>query len=231
MRELKRRGVIRNVNNPVGDIGEFRAADMLHLVLAGPSCKGFDATDSDRLRYQIKIRSRGARGWRNLMGFRDFEEHLFDRFAVVVLELVTLDVQLFFHFSYEVAVEYIKNTMRGFKKILLNSTFLRDPGLTWVVGQPSMVVKEPVTRPNPSDSALRPDRTFHDAIEIVLLEAGPEALTAGEIYHRIRERDLYRQKAGTPVTRQQVAKRVSIGSRFVAHYSVYPRIIKLREYR
>jgi hypothetical protein len=54
--ELKRRGVVRSKNNPTGDYAEWLASSRLGLTLATKSAKGFDATDSDGLRYQIKGR-------------------------------------------------------------------------------------------------------------------------------------------------------------------------------
>lgn len=54
--ELKRRGVVRSKNNPTGDYAEWLASSGLGLTLAQKSAKGFDATDSEGLRYQIKGR-------------------------------------------------------------------------------------------------------------------------------------------------------------------------------
>ena len=54
--ELKRRGVVRSKNTPTGDYAEWLAASRLGLKLETNSAKGFDATDSQGLRYQIKGR-------------------------------------------------------------------------------------------------------------------------------------------------------------------------------
>jgi hypothetical protein len=54
--ELKRRGVVRSKNNPTGDYAEWLAATRLGLKLETNSAKGFDATDSEGIRYQIKGR-------------------------------------------------------------------------------------------------------------------------------------------------------------------------------
>lgn len=54
--ELKRRGVVRSKNNPTGDYAEWLAASRLGLKLETNSAKGFDATDPQGLRYQIKGR-------------------------------------------------------------------------------------------------------------------------------------------------------------------------------
>ncbi len=54
--ELKRRSVVRSKNNPTGDYAEWLASSRLGLTLAPKSAKGFDATDSEGVRYQIKGR-------------------------------------------------------------------------------------------------------------------------------------------------------------------------------
>ena len=54
--ELRRRGVIRSVNNPTGDYAEWLVSSKLGLTLASNSVKGFDATDTNHVRYQIKAR-------------------------------------------------------------------------------------------------------------------------------------------------------------------------------
>jgi len=54
--ELKHRNVIRSKNNPTGDYAEWLISTKLGLTLETNSAKGFDATDSLGLRYQIKAR-------------------------------------------------------------------------------------------------------------------------------------------------------------------------------
>ena len=54
--ELRHRNVIRSKNNPTGDYAEWLVSTMLGLTLETNSTKGFDATDSQGLRYQIKSR-------------------------------------------------------------------------------------------------------------------------------------------------------------------------------
>ncbi|MGY6258135.1 hypothetical protein ACXIVK_32200 [Paraburkholderia caledonica] len=54
--ELRRRGVVRSGNNPTGDYAEWLVSSKLGLQLAAKSVKGFDATDADGIRYQIKAR-------------------------------------------------------------------------------------------------------------------------------------------------------------------------------
>jgi hypothetical protein len=56
MNELRARGVLRTQNNPTGDYTEWLVSRHLGLSLEGNSSKGFDAVDSNGLRYQIKGR-------------------------------------------------------------------------------------------------------------------------------------------------------------------------------
>ncbi len=56
LNELKTRGVVRSKNNPTGDYAEWLVSTRLGLTLETNSAKGFDATDSRGLRYQIKGR-------------------------------------------------------------------------------------------------------------------------------------------------------------------------------
>ncbi|QMI48980.1 hypothetical protein [Burkholderia sp. MBR-1] len=54
--ELQRRGVLRSGNNPTGDYAEWLVSSRLGLELAAKSCKGYDAIDAQKVRYEIKAR-------------------------------------------------------------------------------------------------------------------------------------------------------------------------------
>src|SRR2546427_8813981 len=54
--ELNRRGVLKSQNNPVADYTEWLVARALDLKLERNSRRGFDASDSNNVRYQIKGR-------------------------------------------------------------------------------------------------------------------------------------------------------------------------------
>ncbi|NYT60671.1 hypothetical protein H0A65_17315 [Alcaligenaceae bacterium] len=54
--ELRNRNVTRSNNNPTGDYAEWLVATALGLTLEKNSAKGFDAVDSQGIRYQIKSR-------------------------------------------------------------------------------------------------------------------------------------------------------------------------------
>ena len=54
--ELQRRGVLRSGNNPTGDYAEWLVSSKLGLELSAKSCKGYDAIDAQKVRYEIKAR-------------------------------------------------------------------------------------------------------------------------------------------------------------------------------
>ena len=56
MVELQRRAVIRSGNNPLADYAEGLAAKALGLTLASKSTTGYDATDANSKRYEVKAR-------------------------------------------------------------------------------------------------------------------------------------------------------------------------------
>lgn len=85
MEELRRRGVIRTANNPIGDYAEALAAKRLGLELAHGSTAAYDALDKDGIRYQIKARRLiGRTPSRQLSALRNLAQDGFD-FLIVVL--------------------------------------------------------------------------------------------------------------------------------------------------
>jgi hypothetical protein len=54
--DLRERHVTRTSNNPVADFAEYLCEKALNLTRADKNAKGFDATDENGLRYQIKAR-------------------------------------------------------------------------------------------------------------------------------------------------------------------------------
>jgi hypothetical protein len=87
VRELRRRGVIRSSNNPVGDYAEFLVARALGLQLTPKSTTGHDATAPDGLRYEVKARRiTGAVGSRQLSAIRKLDEQHFDVLVGVLFD-------------------------------------------------------------------------------------------------------------------------------------------------
>jgi hypothetical protein len=83
--ELFARGVCRSGNNPVADYAEGLVAKALGLQLTKESTTGFDATDSNGLRYEIKGRriTRTSKATM-LSAIRGLEKKHFDVLVAVV---------------------------------------------------------------------------------------------------------------------------------------------------
>ncbi len=86
--ELKGLGVLRSERNLQGDYAEWLAAELLGLRLAASGVqKGYDATDSDGRRYQIKARIVPHLRQHSSFNFREFDptRKSFDIFLGVFL--------------------------------------------------------------------------------------------------------------------------------------------------
>lgn len=85
--ELQKRGVLRSKNNPTGDYTEWLVSIKLKLTLETNSSKGFDAKDSQGLRYQIKGRRVTPKNKSTQLGvIRNLEEKDFDFLVAVVYD-------------------------------------------------------------------------------------------------------------------------------------------------
>lgn len=85
--ELKRRGVVRTKNNPVGDYTEWLVAQGLGLKLATNSAAGFDGTDAGGSKIQIKGRRiTPDNNSRQLSAIRNLESKDFDQLAAVIFD-------------------------------------------------------------------------------------------------------------------------------------------------
>ena len=82
---LRQKGVLRSRNNPVGDYAEWLVAQAYDLCLQPNSTAGYDAVDSNGVRYQIKGRRlHSSNTSRQLSVIRNLEYRNFD-FLVGVL--------------------------------------------------------------------------------------------------------------------------------------------------
>lgn len=84
--ELKRRAVIRTLNSPVGDYSEYLFAKAFGWELQANSTSGYDATDKEGIRYQVKWRRvhSATKGSRQLSAFRGLRDGKFDVLAGVL---------------------------------------------------------------------------------------------------------------------------------------------------
>lgn len=85
LEELCTRGILRSVNNPAADYAEYLCSRALHLKPAAKSTKGFDATDTQGHRYEIKARRLTKRSKpTRFSAIRKIEENHFDYLIAVV---------------------------------------------------------------------------------------------------------------------------------------------------
>ena len=83
--ELRARGVVRSTNNPVADYAEHLIAKALNLQLAAKSTTGFDATDKEGKKYEIKARRLTPHNKsRQLSAIRGLDKGHFDYLAGVL---------------------------------------------------------------------------------------------------------------------------------------------------
>lgn len=87
LQALRERGVIRSFNKPVGDFAEYLFCKAFDWRPCDNSQAGYDATDSDGIRYQIKARQlfNNTPGERQLSALRKLEQAQFQFIAGVLL--------------------------------------------------------------------------------------------------------------------------------------------------
>ena len=86
--ELRRRGVVRTGNNPIGDYTEWLVCDRLGLSIQPNSRASYDGIDSDGVRYQIKgRRMTGPGGNVQLSVIRNLGDKGFDFLIAVVFNM------------------------------------------------------------------------------------------------------------------------------------------------
>ena len=81
--ELRRRGVVRTNNSPVGDYTEWLVCQRMGLHAQGNSQKAFDAVDAECIRYQIKGRVSGENSVQ-FSAIRNLDQHGFDVVIAVI---------------------------------------------------------------------------------------------------------------------------------------------------
>jgi len=85
--ELKKRGVVRTKNNPVGDYTEWLVSRALNLTLAPNSASGYDGVDDKGIKYQIKgRRTTPENKSRQLSAIRKLNSKDFDYLVGVIFD-------------------------------------------------------------------------------------------------------------------------------------------------
>lgn len=85
--ELRRRGLTRSANNPLGDLAENLFCKAFGWEIAPPSMAASDAVDSNNVRYQIKARRLATpTSSRQLSAIRNINDKGFDILAAVIFD-------------------------------------------------------------------------------------------------------------------------------------------------
>ena len=125
-KEMTEREMIRSANAIPGDLGERIVASKLRLKLEPNSAKGYDALDDDGEKYQIKTRRLTSKNHsRQLGGFRNLDQRLFDYVIVVILR-EDFTPQELWRTTHEVIVKYAKGTNLGFKRVIFSGAILQE---------------------------------------------------------------------------------------------------------
>ena len=124
--ELRRRGVVKTENNPIGDYTEWLVCDRLGLQAQGNSQAAFDAADPQGVKYQIK----GRRSSGNSVQFssiRQLEDHGFD-FVVAVVFREDYSVRLAVKIAYDAVPQLARYRAHtnGHNLILTDKAVERD---------------------------------------------------------------------------------------------------------
>lgn len=126
--ELKRRKVVRTKNNPLGDYTEWLVAKGLGLDLANNSVAGYDGTDSEGVKIQIKGRRVTPENKsRQLSAIRNLEKNDFDQLVAVIFgeDYEILDAVIIPH---EIIAEYAAYRQHTNAYFLhLKGAILHDP--------------------------------------------------------------------------------------------------------
>lgn len=126
--ELKELGVIRSKNNPVGDYGEFLAEKIFGLTRAAKDSKGYDLIDNEGKKYQVKTRRPTPDNpSRQLGGFRDLDENLFDSCLAIILS-PEFEPKEIWEIPHGIICRYARDTTRGFKRVIVDGKILREDG-------------------------------------------------------------------------------------------------------
>jgi len=128
--ELKHRGVVRTKNNPVGDYAEWLVSQSLGLTLENNSAAGYDATDPEGVKYQIKARRVTLDNKsRQLSAIRKLEAADFDQLVGVLFD-ADFNVMAAYQMPHSVMVEHAKYRSHTNAHIVhLKGTLLGDPNV------------------------------------------------------------------------------------------------------
>lgn len=126
--ELKKLGVLRTGNNPVGDYAEWLVANTLGLRLVSNSTAAHDAVDSDGVKYQIKGRRQTPGNMSTQLGsFHKLDKGGFD-YLIAVLFYADFTPHLVIKAPHAVIAQYSRYREHTNAHILhLQGAWLNDP--------------------------------------------------------------------------------------------------------
>ena len=124
--ELRRRGVVKTENNPIGDYAEWLVCKRLILQGQGGSKKAFDAIDRQGNRYEIK----GRRSSANSVQFstiRNLQQHGFD-FVIAIIFDEDYSVRLAVKIAYDAVPKLARYQahVNGYNLILTSKAVEED---------------------------------------------------------------------------------------------------------
>ena len=124
--ELRRRGVVKTKNNPIGDYTEWLVCNRLGLKVQRNSQSAFDAIDQQGIRYQIKGRCSSATSVQ-FSSIRNLEQHGFD-FVIAVIYDEDFSICLAIKVSHEAVPQLARYQAHtnGYNLILTRGAVERD---------------------------------------------------------------------------------------------------------
>lgn len=134
--ELIRRDVVRTRNNPVADYGEYIVAKSLGLTLENNSHAGFDATDTQGARFQIKARRITLERKSAQLGvIRNLDKKDFD-YLIAVIFNHDFSVNSCYKIPREVIAEYSRYSKHQNGHILILKGAILDDSLVESINLP-----------------------------------------------------------------------------------------------
>lgn len=126
MRQLRIQGIIRSSNNPVADLGEYVACEVLELKRAPMNARGYDAIGKDGKRYEVKSRRHTPENSTSQMGMiRDLQKKQFD-FLIIVLFAEDFTLKEVWKVPHAVVKKYAKYKKYSNAHILIFSGAILD---------------------------------------------------------------------------------------------------------
>ncbi|CRZ33927.1 hypothetical protein DFR55_14711 [Herbinix hemicellulosilytica] len=129
MNALKKSGIVRTYNSPVGDYAEWLVSTKMNFKLEKNSKKGYDAWDPETgLKYQIKSRwMHPGKNSRQLNVIRNYEDCQFD-YLIAIIFSRDFEVSEAYLIPHDLITKYFPmNTHQNGIVVTVAGDFLKDP--------------------------------------------------------------------------------------------------------